>query len=263
MTEWIFPSNSKMFRVDDCFRENLFAEWYQPRSLVNLQKGDIAYIYVSSPVQEIHWKCLVETVMQNPEFDDSKYNVVYDSEYVPQGPVARLRVIYEYDIPELLSYKKLKENGLTTKLMGPCHVKPELAVYLSSVNKIQENADEKENYLKSLSLEQLEKLARKHSKKRQERKVSSSVSYVRNVHVAEYAKARANGICQLCGRQAPFIDKNGYPYLESHHVQWLSKGGDDSVNNTVALCPNCHRRVHRLDDPSDLKQLEKVLANYA
>lgn len=31
--------------------------------------------------------------------------------------------------------------------------------------------------------------------------------------------------------------------METHHVVWLSQGAD-SVDNTVALCPNCHRKMH-------------------
>jgi 5-methylcytosine-specific restriction protein A len=48
--------------------------------------------------------------------------------------------------------------------------------------------------------------------------------------------------------------------LESHHIKWLSKGGEDTIQNTVALCPNCHRRVHALDLPSDQKYLRAKVA---
>ncbi|MEY0334745.1 HNH endonuclease [Providencia rettgeri] len=29
-----------------------------------------------------------------------------------------------------------------------------------------------------------------------------------------------------------------------HHVEWLANGGEDSVENAIALCPNCHREAH-------------------
>ena len=76
--------------------------------------------------------------------------------------------------------------------------------------------------------------------------------------MAEYAKKRANGICQLCGNPAPFMRSNGEPYLESHHIKWLSKGGEDTIRNTVALCPNCHKRLHVLNDEEDIKKLIKA-----
>lgn len=31
---------------------------------------------------------------------------------------------------------------------------------------------------------------------------------------------------------------------EVHHKVPLSAGGDDTVENAIALCPNCHRKAH-------------------
>ncbi len=82
---------------------------------------------------------------------------------------------------------------------------------------------------------------------------------VRNTEVARITKERAKGVCQLCGCPAPFCDKSGRPYLEAHHVIWLSKGGADSTDNTVALCPNCHTKMHVLDDQHDIAKLQSIL----
>ena len=83
-----------------------------------------------------------------------------------------------------------------------------------------------------------------------------SKSYERNAAVSELAKRRANGKCQLCDQNAPFLTKDGTPYLEIHHIICLAKGGRDSPENTVALCPNCHRRMHSLNLDSDLNNLK-------
>lgn len=83
------------------------------------------------------------------------------------------------------------------------------------------------------------------------------VSYARNPHVAELAKRRANGKCELCGKPAPFDNASNEPYLESHHIVWLAHGGDDSAENTVALCPNCHRKMHVVNDEKDIKKLQR------
>jgi predicted HNH restriction endonuclease len=70
-------------------------------------------------------------------------------------------------------------------------------------------------------------------------------AYARNQYVAEFVKRQAAGVCQDCHEPAPFISKHtGEPYLEPHHIVPLSKGGDDCVENMVALCPNCHRKRH-------------------
>ena len=90
--------------------------------------------------------------------------------------------------------------------------------------------------------------------------VTSSVFH-RDPLVIEYAKRRAEGRCELCDSQAPFLDKQGVPFLEVHHIVWLSKGGPDAIQNVAALCPNCHRRMHSLDDRQDIKKLLAIRSN--
>lgn len=111
-----------------------------------------------------------------------------------------------------------------------------------------------------LSIEQVKSKAIQHSSYETKRYETSSGSYVRNKYVSDYAKRRAKGICQLCGKPAPFVDRNGEPYLETHHVKWLGDGGVDSIDNTVALCPNCHRKMHSLNLPEDVDTLLRVIA---
>ena len=43
-------------------------------------------------------------------------------------------------------------------------------------------------------------------------------------------------------------------------IQWLSEGGLDSIDNCVALCPNCHRKMHVVNDPKDKQVLLTVAA---
>jgi 5-methylcytosine-specific restriction protein A len=85
---------------------------------------------------------------------------------------------------------------------------------------------------------------------------SLTVRFERNAFVAENAKRRANGICELCGNAAPFNRGDGEPYLETHHIVWLAQGGADTVENTVALCPNCHRKMHVLKSEVDIAVLK-------
>ncbi len=84
--------------------------------------------------------------------------------------------------------------------------------------------------------------------------------YKRSKEVIDIAKKRASGKCQLCGKPAPFKNKNNEPYLEVHHIDWLSRGGVDSTDNAVALCSNCHAKMHVVDDPKDIAKLKSVLA---
>ena len=84
-----------------------------------------------------------------------------------------------------------------------------------------------------------------------------SKQYDRNQDVVEFVKRRANGFCQLCKNAAPFNKKDGEPFLEIHHIKWLSQGGNDAIDNTVALCPNCHRKMHALNLEKDIITLCK------
>lgn len=88
---------------------------------------------------------------------------------------------------------------------------------------------------------------------------TSTTRYERDPHVAEYAKRRAKGVCELCKSPAPFNNGDGEPYLETHHIEWLASGGADTVANTVALCPNCHRKMHVLDLTSDKDALKECV----
>ena len=86
---------------------------------------------------------------------------------------------------------------------------------------------------------------------------TASVVFERNRDVADYAKHRAAGKCELCRMPAPFTNASNEPYLESHHIVWLARGGLDSIENTVALCPNCHRKMHVVNDAKDVRKLKR------
>lgn len=89
-----------------------------------------------------------------------------------------------------------------------------------------------------------------------------SETYVRDPYISKAAKIHANGFCTLCKKVAPFQDKCGNPYLETHHIIWLSKGGKDSLENVVALCPNCHKKMHVLDDEKDKSVLSDCARDF-
>ena len=117
-----------------------------------------------------------------------------------------------------------------------------------------DNQSLKEKAVKRQSTKELLK-AIKVSSDTQKRPVLSS-QYVRDPVVSELAKRRAKGICQLCNQDAPFSYPSGEPYLEAHHIIWLSRDGLDTLENTVALCPNCHRKMHVLDRKKDKDYLK-------
>lgn len=68
--------------------------------------------------------------------------------------------------------------------------------------------------------------------------------YKRDLYVKAWVLHNAKGLCEGCGQAAPFVMDDGLPFLEIHHMKTLSTGGPDTTDNTVALCPNCHRMIH-------------------
>ncbi|GEA18927.1 hypothetical protein E306M_20640 [Moorella sp. E306M] len=130
-----------------------------------------------------------------------------------------------------------------------------VAIPAELINKRQE---EKEKQARRLDEQELRRRIQFSRPEAASRKVTTT-TYERNPYVAEYARRRANGRCQLCHQPAPFLNPDGEPFLEVHHIVWLSRGGEDTINNTVALCPNCHRKMHILDLAADRERLRREI----
>ena len=65
----------------------------------------------------------------------------------------------------------------------------------------------------------------------------------RDPKVKAWIIQNAGGLCEYCQEPA-FIKKDGLGYLEVHHLRPLAEGGSDTIQNTVAICANCHRKLH-------------------
>lgn len=81
-----------------------------------------------------------------------------------------------------------------------------------------------------------------------------TAQYTRSTKIKEYVNKRADGVCEACGENAPFTSKTGDPYLHAHHVHELGDGGSDTPETVIALCPNCHYRVHHGEDGEDYNE---------
>lgn len=132
--------------------------------------------------------------------------------------------------------------------------------YMIPEDLLKEKEAEKEKEAQRLT--DLELFNRAKNAERLGQRYTTSKTFDRDPYVSEYVKRRANGTCDLCGKSAPFKDKKGRPYLESHHITWLSRGGEDTIYNTVALDPTCHKKMHVLDLDNDVKLLHMKIEQY-
>ena len=79
----------------------------------------------------------------------------------------------------------------------------------------------------------------------------STTGFERSQEVKAWVLQSASGICESCNEPAPFTAK-GVDYLEVHHVHPLASGGSDTIQNAVAICPNCHKALHHSDDKESM-----------
>jgi 5-methylcytosine-specific restriction protein A len=87
-----------------------------------------------------------------------------------------------------------------------------------------------------------------------ERVDTSTSRFRRDPEVIAWVLRRANGTCEACTQSAPFARTDGTPYLEVHHLRQLAEGGPDIVENAIAACPNCHRRLHAGGDRHTIRR---------
>lgn len=73
---------------------------------------------------------------------------------------------------------------------------------------------------------------------------SKVTNYARDPAVKAWVLNKADGVCECCKQPAPFESISREPFLEVHHLKRLADGGSDTISNTIALCPNCHRELH-------------------
>jgi hypothetical protein len=246
MNYWFIPIDPLHYDVSKEFKE--VGEFDQTQHVKQFEDGDIVYIYEGKPKQRITWKCRIAKVNRFFDILDENGNRQPPDEegfLLMNGPFSLLKPICEFDKNIGLSLDDLKRHGLGNGKF-------------TSIQSQRRVPDEVLEYILKIEEDNIEPLEPNYISGPGGRRITKITGYIRDPLVIHKTKERANGCCELCGKEAPFNDKNGNPFLETHHIVWLSAGGEDSINNTAALCPNCHRKIHELNDPKDVLCLQNL-----
>ena len=127
------------------------------------------------------------------------------------------------------------------KVLVDNEIQEKMALDISEYNEYIESAIEK-----STNDSKKKRLQRLNASSKYPDKIETIVTqFKRNPDVIVEVLKRANGVCEKCQQDAPFVrKKDNTPYLEVHHIVRLASGGEDTVANAIAVCPNCHRELH-------------------
>ncbi len=178
-----------------------------------------------------------------------------DNEYYYDGEVKLIGAPYQSEEPDI--------NGKVRKVIKfPLKRIEQTKSLLIDIEDIENSEKEKLKEVRKLNSIEIKNKAKIANFENVTIKEVKTIYRERNQYISEYTKERANGKCDLCEKEAPFKDKNGRPYLESHHVITLAENGPDAIYNTVAICPNCHRKIHVLHQKEDIDKLSKVIMKY-
>lgn len=178
-----------------------------------------------------------------------------DNEYYYDGEVELAGTPYQSEEADI--------NGIIRKVIKfPLKRIDQSKPIIIDIEDIEKSESEKIKEVRKFNVAEIKKRAKIAETDNVYTKEVKTTYRERNQYIAEYTKERAKGICDLCGKEAPFKDKNDRPYLESHHVITLAENGPDAIYNTVAICPNCHRKIHVLHKQEDIDKLSKMIMKY-
>jgi len=69
-----------------------------------------------------------------------------------------------------------------------------------------------------------------------------------------------SGRCQICLWNP--CEKYGPHLCQGHHIHWLSRGGEDRLENMVLVCPNHHAAIHKCDAVFDYADMAFAFPKY-
>lgn len=95
---------------------------------------------------------------------------------------------------------------------------------------------------------------------RQRREYLYRQAPTRNKKLVRELQKMYDGKCQVClwnpkGVYGEFL-------CHGHHIHWLSRGGEDTIENMILICPNHHSAIHGCDAPLDYGDMAFEFGNH-
>lgn len=180
--------------------------------------------------------------------------------YLYAGPVALSDLTAPYIDEELDSENKMRKVLKFPIVLQQENYAPSINLLEMKEERLPKNEKELLRKLNKALVKSEKNSGNDHTVKPKRRNVLTKV-YDRDKNIGIIARMIADGNCSLCGEPAPFNNKKGEPFLHVHHIDYLHTGGLDVLDNCVAVCPNCHAKIHELEDSKDKEKLLKSVEN--
>jgi 5-methylcytosine-specific restriction protein A len=255
MTEWIISANGEMYDHSSSFEHYGFIDWRQGKTKYEI--NDIVYIYCTSPISSIRYKCIVEKkdLHFSETRDDKEYwKKIEEYEHFIEGTFFRLKLMSQIN-NENLNLSFLKSNGLNAAPQGPIKIKPQLSEYLKKAFTDDNQIDFFPDLIDDKFTE-FEGLKKQIIVNKYER---SSLARAKCI---EY-----HGLnCVVC--EMNFFEtygELGKGFIHIHHKTPLSQIKNeykvDFKEDLIPVCPNCHAMLHRKINGKEptIYELQKML----
>lgn len=235
---WLISANGKMYDHASSFAHFGEIDWRQGN--VKYNAGDIVYIYCTTPIQKIRYKCLVTALNKNStQIRNDKEYWLNQEEYEKSlnGLFFTLKLVEEVD-SEKLSLSNLKKVGLKAAPQGPIKLNESLESFISSVFQIANDEDFPETLISSSEI--YEGIKKQVSVNKYER---SSIARARCIEIHGHK-------CKVCDFDFELVyGALGKEFIHVHHVIPIHTIGKsykiNYANDLVPVCPNCHAMLHR------------------
>ena len=133
--KWIFPCNPKYFDIAKHFETNDVVCFKRKGTTRN---GDIAYIYISSTLKQLKYKCIiVDEDVQEPLLSQHKY-VIKDDPYSTVKPHYTAMKLVETIDDGLYTLDWLRQHG-TNQFTVPMRLPKQTVAAIEEQNRITNN----------------------------------------------------------------------------------------------------------------------------